>query len=150
MKFAAACILFVLTVAGCHSTQEAKKNDASVPDTSQHPPALNVSPPASIVQNASQVEAVVEHIESIDETHFNVGIFVISSTPIGGRTSIVEVGQRLVVSPQFVRDPSGNVDMANETNKRLKTIKEKQNGQSFKGKIVMNRQGGWNLVDIDQ
>ena len=150
MKFPVACILFVLTVAGCRSSREAKNTDIHPPDTAQHPPTPKLSPPASIGQNVSQVEAVVENIEFIDEAQFNIGIFIISSTPVGGRTSIVEPGQRLIVSPQYIRDPSGVIDMTNETNKRLLTMKSTQNGQSFKGKITMNRQGAWNLVDIDQ
>lgn len=150
MKFISACIIVGVILVGCGSSHQDDKADTPPVSDPQHPPPHNTITPTSIAPNVSQVEAVVENVEYIDETQFNVGIFIVSSTPVAGRTSIVEAGQRLVVSPQYVRDPSGGMDMANDTNKRLMAIRLKQYGQSFKGKIVINRQGGWNLVDVDQ
>ena len=150
MKSSVCCILVTFLVTGCRSSHEEKRSDNSSHDTMHQAPPPYTSPPAGIVQNVSQVEAVVENIQPIDAVQFDIVIFIISSTPAAGRTSIVEAGQRMVVAPQFVIDPRGDVDMTSETNRRLLTIKGKQPGQSFKGKISMNRQGSWDLVDVDQ
>ena len=145
----AASILFLILIVGCRSSRPEAKNGASSPDSAQHRVISKTVPPTSIAQNVSEIEAVVEKIEGIDETQFNVGIYVISSTPVGGRLSIVEAGQRMIVTSEFARGPAGNIDMMNETNKRLMTIRSKEIGQSFKGKITLNRYGSWNLIDVE-
>ncbi len=149
MKLIISRILFILLITGCRSSHEERKSDTHTPDTTAQSTQAKIPPPTSIAPNVSGIEAVVEKIDYLDAVQFNVGIFIISSTPVGGRTSVVETGQRLVVSPQFVKDPLGNVDTTIEINRRLMSIKSKETGQSFKGKISLNRYGGWNLVDVE-
>jgi hypothetical protein len=49
-----------------------------------------------------------------------------------------------------VRDAVGNIDPENPINKRLSALRAKGPGHTIHGTIVTSRQGGWNLVDLEE
>jgi hypothetical protein len=128
----------------CKSSQDAVERSTPADSTSQKPPVTTVA------QNGSHVEAVIEQMQDLGDTQYNLRIFVITSSPLSGRTTIVEEGQRLMVVPQYYADSTGRVSFEDPRNKRILSIKKKQTGESFKGKVVLNRFGGWYLVDVEE
>jgi hypothetical protein len=128
----------------CKTSHETTEHTSPADTTAQKPPV------AAIAQNGSHVEAVVEQMQDLGGTQFNVKIFVVTSSPLSGRTVIVEEGQRIIVSPHYYADSTGKVNFEEPRNKRILAVKKLQTGQGFKGKVVLNRYGGWNLVDVEE
>jgi len=146
MKLFFPLIIYLALSAGlaCKSSQDAADRSAPADSTSPKPPATTVA------QNGSHVEAVIEQMQDLGDTQFNLRIFVVTSSPLSGRTTIVEEGQRLMVAPQYYADSTGKVNFEDPRNKRILSLKKKQTGESFKGKVALNRFGGWNLIDVEE
>ena len=145
-------VIFLLVLAagaGCRSSRGTKETPPAETQ-SQTPPGSPASSPTVVAQNISNIEAVVEELQDFGATQFNLKIFVISSNPVNGRVSVVEAGQRIFVTPQYYADSTGKVNFEEARNKRLMSLKLLKTGQAFKGKIAINRQGSWNIVDVDE
>jgi hypothetical protein len=142
-------LLIVLAAAtGCKSSRETGATPSGEVQA-QTPPKTPGSPATAPVQNVSGIEAVVESI-SDPGAQYTLKIFVVESTPLNGRMSIVESGQRIIVSPQYAADSTGRVNFDEPRNKRIKSLSALKTGESFKGKVAINRQGGYNIVDVDE
>lgn len=145
-------IIFIILILGgisCRSSEPPKQNPPAIPDTTKTAATVNIKQPAAISQNVSNVEAVIERIELIDDVHYNLGIFIVSSSPVNGRVSIVEPGLRVSVSAVYVTDAAGTVDAKNEKNASLLSLRSAKPGVSFKGKIMLDQRGGWRLVEVE-
>lgn len=135
-------LAFLAVGSGCHSSKETQETKPSTPPKPVQP--------AAMTQSISSVEAVVENVEVVSGTQFNLKIFVVTAVPVGGRTNVIEPGTRLYVSPQYYADSTGKISFEDPRNKRILSLKSYQTGQSFKGKITINRQGGWNVIDVEE
>ncbi len=142
------CVVLA-AASGCRSSHETKDSPQAASQT-QTPNNMPKSPIAAVSQNISSVEAVVENNQDLGATQFTMKIFVIASVPVNGRTSIVEAGERIFVSPQYYADSTGKVNFQEPRNKRIVALKQLKTGESFKGKVAINRQGSWNIVDVDE
>jgi hypothetical protein len=144
--------MFIILMMGglhCRSSEPAKQNPSLFVDTTTTSVHPAVKPPAAIVQNVSTVEAVIENIDLVDDVHYTLGIFIVSSSPMNGRVSIIEPGQRVTVSATYVTDASGTVDPKNERNASMLSLRTVKPGVSFKGKIMLDQRGGWSLTEVE-
>jgi len=129
----------------CKTSQDASERTLPPDSTSAPKP-----PVTTVAQNGSHVEAVIEQMQDLGGTQYNLRIFVVTATPLSGRTTMVEEGSRLMIVPQYYADSTGRVNFEELRNQRILSIKKKQAGESFRGKVVMNRFGGWNLIDVEE
>ena len=144
-------LILVFIAPRCRSSKQTMQEETSSPsaDSSSAVSRPGIAQPTKITQNISAIEAVVDTIVIVTELQYDAHIFLNSSTPIRGTMSVAEAGQRLVVSPQFVADEHGQIDVNNPLNKSLLSLRSAKPGQSFKGRISINRRGGWVLLGVE-
>jgi hypothetical protein len=144
---AACCLIFLV---GCCSSDSARKSMEQAPDSTTSVVSKKPAQPPAIVQNISRVNAVIEALTILDKTQYSLKIFIIKSEPFQGRFSLIEPEQRVTVYPDFVfTNNGGTVDAENPRNKGLLSLREALVGQSFVGKITIDRHGLWKLLEVE-
>ena len=98
-----------------------------------------------IKRNLSEAEIRVDRFESGGETYVLRGS-VVSSTPVGGSTDMVEPGQEISLTPYF---PSGKPDPDNPAHSRLLTLTGVPPGSTIRCRISLDSQGAWRIVSVD-
>jgi len=139
-----------ILIVGCCTTESPKKAEAPLLDSATTVVPAKPTQPTAIAQNVSRVKAVVEEVTVVDNTQFSVRIFILTSEPVSGKYSLIEPEQRVTVYPEFrYADAGGDIDKDEPRNKKLLALREAQVGQSFMGKITIDKRGIWKLVEVE-
>lgn len=143
--------LLFMAVVGC-STGD-RSNQARSADTTEYPPPpplrdrTPVQPPAAIAENLSLIGAVVDSVEILDEKNFRLHLQLRTAIPSGGKPSLADPGQNVVVAPAFVLDERGAVQTDHDRNQRLLETRLLVRGDFLMGKITLEKDGSWYLLD---
>jgi len=146
---------FVLTGFVCKSGDTVKQTTSlPKPGTdSTTVPQPNVAPivenRTALKANATRVVGVLSKIDTVDNLNFRVTIHVDSVFAIGEMPSLADAGQDLSAHPKFIRDLHGLVDITNERNRRLLTLRHKPAGAPFRGIVSMQTAGFWAIMETD-
>lgn len=144
-------------IRACGGTDNSQQRSASSRDTlatvqdSTSPPShvLTPSPMTTIKPNLTLVGAGIDSVVVLDSTMYRLYVFIGSAIEEPGMATVVELGQRLMLEPQFTYHSDGSFDPNDERNKRLLRLRVAKSPQSFIGKISLVPHQGWKLVDVD-
>jgi hypothetical protein len=106
-------------------------------------------PAIAMKANISRVTATVKSIVIIDTVDFRISAHIDSSSAIGDMPVFAEPGAEIALTPRYVMEARGVVNISNERNKRLYSLRSLKEGAVFHGKIVRQSNGNWEIVDID-
>jgi hypothetical protein len=113
------------------------------------PPVQHGFPVTAMKPNISRVTATVKSIVIIDTVDYRITAHIDSSAAIGDMPVFAEPGAEIALTPRYVKEAHGVVNIANERNKRLYSLRSLKEGAVFHGKIVRQPNGDWEIVDID-
>lgn len=103
-------------------------------------------PPPAVRDNLTMMGAEVTSIKLTGDFDFELGLLLQTALPAGTGPTIAEPGQRIVVRPAFMLDESGRV-AENDRNKRLFAVRGLKVGEAVIGRIGMQQDGMWYLID---
>jgi hypothetical protein len=146
--------LSFILAAGCcvsHPPSKLRRDSVSEPAVSQQsvPPAKQ---PTAIQANASMVEGIIQTV-SVDTArwnyHIDLLVVAVKSTP--NSTSLAESGQILSVTPQYVLDEQGAIDLGNVRNMSLMKLRSTARaGDTLRGTISLRPDRTWALLDLSE
>jgi hypothetical protein len=113
------------------------------------PPAQHGIPVTAMKPNISRVTATVKSIVIIDTVDYRISAHIDSSAAIGDMPGFAEPGAEIALTPRFILEAHGLVNISNERNKRLYFLRSLKEGAVFNGKIVRQPNGDWEIVDIE-
>jgi len=143
------CLSVLAFVAvGCCSSDKSQTSDAAKPEAQKRVIQSLGGQPTTVKPNVTEIEARVESITLIDSIHYRLSLVLTSVKTIEGMESLAEAGQQLVVLPQYMMDDSGAIDIISERNKSLRSLRDVQAGDTFRGKISLAQKGEWVLVEV--
>src|SRR5690349_4163688 len=128
---------------GCHSSEAAKNGSTDRPDS------LSAKHPAGLAQNITRVEAVIDKKDIGDSLHYTLTLFVVSSSPVSGKVSLIEPEQRVVVVPKYKTDEGGVIDRADPRNIALLSVGRRNVGEKIRGTITRDQWGGYSLLTVE-
>jgi hypothetical protein len=125
---------------------------AQTADTTIKPAAdtLRNDHPTTIKANISHITATVKSVVIVDTVNFHATVHIDSSSAIGEMASFAEPGAEISLSPRYFLEANGSIDIANDRNKRLVSLRSLSAGAMIHGKIVRTLNGIWEIVDLDR
>ncbi len=111
---------------------------------------LLASQVTTIQANISHIVATVKGVVILDTVDYRITVHVDSSSAIGGLANFAEPGADITLSPRYFAAADGTVDITNDRNKRLYSLRSLQTGASVRGKVVRQPNGNWEIADLDQ
>lgn len=145
-------LIGILYFASCSGSDEnalkqSPSDQTKATGTADTPPPMPPPPPA-VKDNLTLIGAEILSMKVTSEYDFELGIRLQTALPAGTGETIAEPGQQLVVRPAFVLDGSGKVITENDRNKRLREVLTLKVGDPLIGKIGMQQNGMWYLIDM--
>jgi hypothetical protein len=149
-NFLALALVF-LSVAGsgCSSPQTAKTL-SSGQDTVRETGQDRELKTTSLKRNGGVFTAVIEAVTILDELRYRLTVRLTTMAALEGMDAPSGQGQHLDLSPEYVLDANGTVDLSNERNKRLMTLRSAKPGDEVTGKISLVPEKGWVILDVEE
>jgi len=142
-------IFLIFSHWGCCSSENSRSNEGlqkNSPENVTH--SSRSEGMAAIKPNAVEVEAEIDSIIIFDELNYQLNVNIISVRSIENVEAISDIGNQLILTPEFFINEDNTIDKENERNLKLLQVRDLKHGEKFKGIISLNPSGKWVLTNI--
>ena len=161
MQISFFAMVLVFLAVGCRSPEQVRQKESSPVDTSgpvaEKAPPLSTPPaakeplrqPAAIRPNVTFAGVKIDSVVIVDDHQFLVFGLINTAIPEHGMESLAEIGQKLMLQPDYATRPDGSADMSIEGNRRLLSLRSAKKNQVFLGRISLRPQKGWVILEVE-
>ncbi len=142
-------IVLVFFHVGCCSSENSRSSEIlqknstdSIADSSRLERRVVIKP------NAVEVEAEIDSFTILDEVNYQLVVNIISVSSLENVEAISDIGNKIVLTPEYFINEDNKIDKGNERNVKLLQVRDLKHGEKFKGIISLNPSGKWVLTNI--